>query len=162
MAPILGLGQSKLLCAIDFANATPEPDRPLDVTRYEIEVKTPSGKKNNKSFKQASVREIKRAAAQLRRKLKPAKPPQDALPQLALDVIRSGKTPRLRIAPFLANAREKLKELSPRPKVSLTVANKGDDPLVDLSIANVHASKLTGVFGLLTAAALETWMESIQ
>jgi hypothetical protein len=156
-------GQTKLLCAIDYAKATPEPDRPLDVTRYEIEVKTPSGKKVTKSFKQASTREIKRAAAQLFRQLKSGGPPAlDTLPQRAMAGLLSGKTPKFRIAPFLSRAREKLKAFSPRPKVTLTVTKKGDDPLVDLRLSNVHASKLTGVFGLLTAAALEAWMESIQ
>ena len=67
-------GQTKLLGAIAYAKATPEQDRPVDVTRYEIEVKTPSGKKATKSFKNATSREIKRAADLLRRRLKPKEP----------------------------------------------------------------------------------------
>ncbi len=137
------------VCAIDYAKATPEQDRPVDVTRYEIEVKTPSGKKVTKSFKKASSREIKRAANLLRRRLKP-KEPAAPFPISSLAGLLSGKMLKCRIAPCLSRAKEKLKDMSPRPTVSLTYVKKGADPLVDLRISNVHASRVPEALGLLT------------
>jgi len=153
-------GKAKLLCAIDYARATPEPDLPLDVTRYTIPAKNRAGKKVEKTFKQASVRELKRAAALLRKNPKPQPPIPPQLPSLA--GLLSGKRPKLRIAPFLSKAREKLKQVSPRPTLSVTTTKKGQDPLVDLRLSRVQASDIMQVLSLLTAAACEAWMESVQ
>jgi len=154
-------GKEKLLCAIDYAKATPEPDLPLDVTRYTIPAKNRAGKAIEKTFKQASVRDIKRAAALLKKKLKPQKP-QASLPVPDLAALLSGKTPKFTIKAFLPKARQKLKDLTPPPKLSAAITQKGEEPLVDLRLTGVRVSQLTEAFGLLAAAAVEVWTESLQ
>jgi hypothetical protein len=149
--------QEKLLGAIAYAKATPEEDRPIDVTRYEFEVRTPSGKKTKKTFEKVSSKELKRAAANLRRRKKPVAP----IPTPSISGLTSGKQPRLKVAAFLTKARQVLKDLSPRPKVSLTAVKPGADPLVELRLSNLHASSIPEALGLLTAAAWEAWMQSI-
>ena len=152
-------GRKKLLCAIDYAKATPEPDLPLDVTRYTIPARNRAGKKVEKTFKQASVRDLKRATANLRRKEKSQSPfPPLQLP--SIESVLSGKPPEFQIDPFLTRAKAKLKDISPRPTVSVTITKKGKDPQFDLKLSGVRASTFMQAFGLLTAAACEAFLES--
>jgi hypothetical protein len=150
--------QEKLLGAIAYAKATPEEDRPIDVTRYEFEVRTPSGRKTKKTFAKVSSKELKRAAASLRRRKKPVAP----IPIPSIAGLLSGKQPKLKVAAFLSKAKEMLKEISPRPTVSLTTIKTGTDPMVELRLSGIRASRLLEALGLLAAAAGEAWMESIR
>ena len=142
-------GQDKIRGAIEYAKATPEADRPFDVTRYEIEVRGPAGKITVKPFSEASGREIERAAARLRRRkerdLTRAPEPSSLFP---------AKEPRARLDMLQSRADDFLGTMSPRPRLELSVAGQGSDPVISLKLSNLPLSRLTEVLVYLAGAAV--------
>ena len=139
-------GQEKLLGAIALAKATPEDDRPIDVTRYEIEVRGPSGKMEKKPFEEASVKEIDRATDRLRRKQRSVLSPAPA--GRLLDTAEG------RLSLLLSRADQFFGTMNPRPRLELSIAKKGSDPVVSLKLSNLPWSRLTEVLVYLAGAAV--------
>ncbi len=139
-------GQEKLLGAIAYAKATPEDERPIDVTRYEIEVRGPSGKMEKKPFEEASVKEIDRATDRLRRKQRSVLSPAPA--GRLLDTAEG------RLSLLLSRADQFFGTMNPRPRLELSIAKKGSDPVVSLKLSNLPWSRLTEVLVYLAGAAV--------
>ncbi len=148
-ATALRHGQEKLMGMIEYAKATPEDDRPIDVARYEIEVRSPSGKITTKPFKDTTANELKLAASRLRRREK--RSPSSATMQISPG---AAKKTRERMSRFLSNANQLLRKMQPRPRLEMSVVEQGADPSVSLKLSNLALSRLAEVFGLLAQAAV--------
>ncbi len=149
-------GQEKLLGAIAYAKATPVQDRPIDVTRYEIEVIDKSGKVSMKPFADASGKEIKRAADRLKRRQK--RELEKAPVARLFTPASSGKVAEgvgAKVESFVSRAREMLGVVKPGPVLEVSVDSGGGDPEVSLSIAGVRVSRLVEVLRIVARAAGE-------
>ncbi|MBN2498986.1 MAG: DUF3102 domain-containing protein [Deltaproteobacteria bacterium] len=142
----LQYGQEKLLGAIALAKATPEDERPVDVTRYDVEVREPDGTLQLKPFSEASSNEIRTAADRIRRRQQIRRVSPQKLPTIA-------PSPTSRVAAFLANARRSLAKLSPRPEIALELTGQGTDPRCALEIRGLALSLLADVLSRLARYA---------
>ena len=148
-ATALRHGQEKLMGMIEYAKATPEDDRPIDVARYEIEVRSPSGKITTKPFKEATANELKRGASRLRRREKRLL--SEATVQISPG---AAKKTRESMSLFLSNANQLLRKMQPRPCLEMSAVEQGADPTVSLKLSNLALSRLAEVFALLAQAAV--------
>jgi len=135
-------GQTKLIASIEFAKATPEQDRPIDVLAYQIEARGPDGKMQFKPFNDASGGEIKLAAARIRRrnskKPKPVSEPGIfARPAWQTEALRS------------------LRAIAPQAEFKISTG-KGSDPKITLTLSNLPRSRLREALERLARAIPES------
>lgn len=138
-------GQEKLLGAIAYAKATPEQDRPLDVTSYEIEVRSPKGTVTIKPFNQATSNDIKKAAARLKRRKR------ISIERVAVTV----REPQVKIGLFRTQARSLIERLHPDARIEFRATGLGADPLVSLQLEGLPVSRLQAALGALAGLAGE-------